>query len=201
MCGIAGIVYDIAASGPDPVTLRKMIQVLRHRGPDECGIFMDDQVGLAHDRLSIIDLSSGVQPIHNEDKSLWIVYNGEVFNYPQLREDLEKKGHRFYTTTDTEVVLHLFEEMGKLAKKHGLATSTNRVGSMGCLFFTDQEVVEFDSAQSCDTQRFASMFCSMLQRGVYLAPSQFEAAFVSLAHDQEDIDKTLAAADEVFREI
>ena len=72
---------------------------------------------------------------------------------------------------------------------------------MGCLFFTEQKVVDFDSAQTSDTQKFAHLFCAMLARGVYLAPSQFEAAFVSLAHDQEDIDKTLAAADEVFKEI
>ena len=72
---------------------------------------------------------------------------------------------------------------------------------MGCLFFTDQPVVDFDSAQTADTQKFAQMFCAMLQQGVYLAPSQFEAAFVSLAHDQEDIAITLAAADEALKEI
>ena len=72
---------------------------------------------------------------------------------------------------------------------------------MGCLFFTEQRVVDFDSAQSVDTQKFAHMFCAMLERGVYLAPSQFEAAFVSLAHDQDDIHKTLEAADEVFKQI
>lgn len=89
-----------------------MIGVLCHRGPDEAGIYLDDRVGLGHVRLSIIDLSSGVQPIHNEDKSLWIVYNGEVFNYVELRRDLERKSHRFYTSSDTEVVLHLYEEQG-----------------------------------------------------------------------------------------
>jgi len=89
-----------------------MIGALCHRGPDETGVYLDDQVGLGHARLSIIDLSSGVQPIHNEDKSLWIVYNGEVFNYPELKEKLLQKGHRFYTTSDTEVVLHLYEEQG-----------------------------------------------------------------------------------------
>jgi asparagine synthase (glutamine-hydrolysing) len=89
-----------------------MIGALRHRGPDETGIYLDDHVALGNARLSIIDLSSGTQPIHNEDKSLWIVYNGEVFNYPELKEGLLKKGHRFYTTSDTEVVLHLYEEQG-----------------------------------------------------------------------------------------
>jgi asparagine synthase (glutamine-hydrolysing) len=81
-----------------------------------CGIagicHIDDPAGLGHARLSIIDLSSGVQPIHNEGESFWIVYNGEVFNYPELKEALEQKGHCFYTTSDTEVVLHLYEELG-----------------------------------------------------------------------------------------
>jgi asparagine synthase (glutamine-hydrolysing) len=89
-----------------------MIGVLGHRGPDETGVYIDDQVGLGHARLSIVDLTSGVQPIHNEDKTLWIIYNGEVFNYPELTEALLCKGHRFYTTSDTEVILHLYEEEG-----------------------------------------------------------------------------------------
>ncbi len=112
MCGIAGICH---IDGPDGVSLnaiKSMIGVLGHRGPDETGVYLDDYVGLGHARLSIIDLSSGVQPIHNEDKSMWIVYNGEVFNYVELRQALERKGHRFYTTSDTEVVLHLYEEEG-----------------------------------------------------------------------------------------
>lgn len=112
MCGIAGIVnlghqqpisYDI---------LKKMVSIQRHRGPDETGAYLDDTVGLAHARLSIIDLSEGIQPIHNEDKTLWIIYNGEVFNYPELRLELVNRGHRFYTTSDTEVILHLYEERG-----------------------------------------------------------------------------------------
>ena len=86
--------------------------VLSHRGPDEAGIYIDDSVGLGHTRLSIIDLSTGTQPMHNEDETLWITYNGEIFNYPELREGLLTRGHRFYTTTDTEVLLHLFEEKG-----------------------------------------------------------------------------------------
>ena len=96
---------------------------------------------------------------------------------------------------------YLFEEMSRLATKHKIPSSMNRVGSMGSVFFTAQKVVDFDTAQTSDTQRFAHMFCAMLERGVYLAPSQFEAAFVSLAHDQEDIDKTLAAANEVLKEL
>jgi glutamate-1-semialdehyde 2,1-aminomutase len=112
-----------------------------------------------------------------------------LLNKPGVYDQLEERSN------------YLFHEMSRLAAKHQVASTMNRVGSMGCLFFTEQRVVDFDSAQSVDTQKFAHMFCAMLERGVYLAPSQFEAAFVSLAHDQEDIDKTLAAADEVFREI
>jgi len=98
-----------------------MTGVLCHRGPDESGIYLDDRVGLGHARLSIIDLSSGVQPIHNEDESMWIVYNGEIFNYVELKQNLLQKGHRFYTTSDTEVLLHLYEEEGPgcLAKLNG----------------------------------------------------------------------------------
>ena len=92
--------------------MKRMIGALHHRGPDESGIYLDDWVGLGHARLSIIDLSGGTQPIHNENKNLWIVYNGEVFNYPELREELLNKGHNFYTMSDTEVVIHLFEEKG-----------------------------------------------------------------------------------------
>jgi len=112
MCGIAGICHINSPDGVSLDCIMSMIGALCHRGPDETGVYLDDQVGLGHARLSIIDLSSGVQPIHNEDKSLWIVYNGEVFNYPELKEKLLQKGHRFYTTSDTEVVLHLYEEQG-----------------------------------------------------------------------------------------
>jgi asparagine synthase (glutamine-hydrolysing) len=93
-------------------TLRRMVEVLAHRGPDETGLYIDDRAGLGHARLSIIDLAGGVQPIHNEDESLWIVYNGEVYNYPELRSQLQQQGHRFYTATDTEVILHFYEQYG-----------------------------------------------------------------------------------------
>ena len=112
MCGITGI-FNV--NGPAPISrelLNRMINVARHRGPDATGIYLDDWIGLGHARLSIIDISGGSQPIHNEDETLWIVYNGEVFNYPELRQGLLDRGHRFSTSTDTEVILHLFEEKG-----------------------------------------------------------------------------------------
>lgn len=90
-----------------------MAGALEHRGPDGAGLYLDDNAGLAHTRLSIIDLEGGAQPIGNEDGTLWIVYNGEVFNYPELRERLVAGGHRFTTSTDTEVILHLYEEQGE----------------------------------------------------------------------------------------
>lgn len=110
MCGICGI---LNLKSPAPIStnhLRRMTFALRHRGPDETGAYVDNWVGLAQSRLSIIDLSGGSQPIHNEDKTLWIIFNGEIFNYPEIRESLLKIGHKFYTTTDTEVILHLYEE-------------------------------------------------------------------------------------------
>jgi asparagine synthase (glutamine-hydrolysing) len=112
MCGITGIYQPDAPGEVQEITLRRMLGALRHRGPDQFGIYLDDQVGLGSARLSIIDLSSGQQPISNEDETLWIVFNGEIFNYVELRPELEARGHRFTTNTDTEVVIHLYEEYG-----------------------------------------------------------------------------------------
>ncbi len=112
MCGIAGKFVQNSPRKISVELMQSMIGILQHRGPDECGIYIDDYIGLGHARLSIIDLAGGSQPIHNEDQSLWIVYNGEIFNYIELKERLVKKGHHFYTDTDTEVVLHLYEEKG-----------------------------------------------------------------------------------------
>ena len=113
MCGIAGI-CPLKPDAAIPLnTLLRMTGILRHRGPDQTGIYIDDGIGMGHARLSIIDLSSGLQPICNEDQTLWIVYNGEVFNYKELYDDLASRGHSFYTTSDTEVILHMYEEFGK----------------------------------------------------------------------------------------
>ena len=90
-----------------------MIETLRHRGPDDTGFFIDDGIGLASARLSIIDIEGGHQPIHNEDGTIHVTYNGEIYNFNQLRRDLESKGHRFYTRSDTEVIVHSYEEYGE----------------------------------------------------------------------------------------
>jgi len=112
MCGIAGIVNLADADAIDEQGIRRMLAMIRHRGPDQFGIYLDRFAGLGNARLSIIDLSSGQQPISNEDGTLWIVFNGEIFNYLELRPELEARGHRFATKCDTEVIVHAFEEFG-----------------------------------------------------------------------------------------
>ena len=112
MCGIAGILNLTGLVPPSQEQITVMISTLRHRGPDECGTYRDERIALGHLRLSIIGIDGGTQPICNENGSLWIVYNGEAFNYIELKEDLLKKGHCFTTATDTEVLLHLYEEYG-----------------------------------------------------------------------------------------
>ena len=112
MCGIAGIFNLADRPPPERTTLEAMITRVHHRGPDGFGYFEAPRVGLAHARLSIIDLATGDQPIRNEDGSVWVVFNGEIFNYVELRADLERAGHRFYTTSDTEVIVHLYEQHG-----------------------------------------------------------------------------------------
>jgi asparagine synthase (glutamine-hydrolysing) len=113
MCGIAGILAVDPQCVPERESLERMVRSIAHRGPDGAGFHLEPGVGLGHARLSIIDLSGGAQPIHNEDQTVWITYNGEVFNYIELRETLEQRGHRFYTQTDTEVLVHLYEEKGE----------------------------------------------------------------------------------------
>jgi asparagine synthase (glutamine-hydrolysing) len=112
MCGIAGN-FNSDGRPVDPALLSRMAAALGHRGPDERGWHADGPLGLANARLSIIDVAGGHQPMANRDRSIWITYNGEIFNYVELRADLERKGHQFTTHSDTEVILHLYEEMGE----------------------------------------------------------------------------------------
>lgn len=112
MCGIAGFYQIIKQANPDRQTLERMIYPLQHRGPDDFGFYAGPRAGLAHARLSIIDLEGGWQPLANEDKTLWIAFNGEIFNYPELREEFLDRGHTFTTHSDTEVIIHLYEELG-----------------------------------------------------------------------------------------
>ena len=118
MCGICGILNIDGDRKIDPDQLKKMTQVIIHRGPDDVGYYIKDDIGLGVRRLSIIDLTTGHQPISNEDKSVWIVLNGEIYNFLELKDNLIKKGHRFRTKTDTETIVHLYEEYGTECVKH-----------------------------------------------------------------------------------
>ena len=112
MCGIAGL-FNLNNNPVSADVLKNMLSQIRYRGPDECGIYIDDSVGIGNVRLSIIDLSTGQQPMSNSDKTLWIVFNGEIFNYLELREDLIRKGATFNTLSDTEVILKYYEYYGE----------------------------------------------------------------------------------------
>ena len=120
MCGIAG--YVLAHDRADQETVARMCDQIRYRGPDDSGYYVDGRCALGMRRLSIIDLAGGHQPIPNEDRSLWVVYNGEVYNYQELHRDLAGRGHRFTTVSDTETLLHLHEEdgVGGLHKLRGM---------------------------------------------------------------------------------
>jgi asparagine synthase (glutamine-hydrolysing) len=118
MCGIAGFVESSGTAAPlgldaSRALAHQMCEVIRHRGPDDEGVWVDRGVALGMRRLSIIDLSTGHQPIHNEDRTVWVVFNGEIYNFRELRAELESHGHTFYTSTDTEVIVHAYEQWGR----------------------------------------------------------------------------------------
>ena len=117
MCGIVGFVRN-DGKPVDEQLLARMNDAIRHRGPDEDGFYINGSVGLAMRRLAIIDLKSGQQPIHNQDRTSWIVFNGEIYNYLELREKLENLGHTFYTNSDTEAIVHAYDEFGADCPKH-----------------------------------------------------------------------------------
>ncbi len=118
MCGIAGIIYHDAEQHVSENELMRMVAQIAHRGPDGSGCYVKNNIGLGHARLSIIDLEGGRQPIHNEDHSVWVSFNGEIFNFVELKRELEGRGHRFYTQSDTEVIVHLYEEYGDAFVNH-----------------------------------------------------------------------------------
>jgi asparagine synthase (glutamine-hydrolysing) len=118
MCGICGIIISDVKKPVDKSLVEEMCKTIIHRGPDDQGIYVKGNVGLGSRRLSIIDLESGKQPIHNEDESVWIVFNGEIYNYPDLMQLLERRGHRFYTHSDTEAIVHAYEEFGEEFLQH-----------------------------------------------------------------------------------
>jgi len=109
VCGICGVI-NFTDAAVDTGLLRDMVRTIRHRGPDAVGYYNNQRAGLGHARLSIVDIAGGGQPMHNADRSLWITFNGEIFNHVELRAELMKRGHRFVSRSDTEVILHLYQE-------------------------------------------------------------------------------------------
>jgi asparagine synthase (glutamine-hydrolysing) len=160
MCGICGkFVFD-PDGGVSQLLLKGMADAIRHRGPDDEGFYISGQVGLGFRRLSIIDLSGGHQPLSNEDGTVWIVFNGEIYNYQELRQELQGKGHVFSTKTDTEVIVHLYEEYGadcvkKLRGMFGFAIwdaankslfmARDRVGIKPLYYYLDGKFISFGS--------------------------------------------------------
>src|SRR5512138_2698499 len=114
MCGVAGVVSLRSGLPPPPrAACAAMVASLRHRGPDEAGLYRDARCALGHARLSIVDLAGGTQPLSNEDGTLWVSFNGEIYNHVELRAELEPLGHVFRTRSDTEVIVHAFEAWGE----------------------------------------------------------------------------------------
>ena len=162
MCGIAGIVFRDGQRPVEPSDLQAMARALRHRGPDDEGSLIDGSVGLTMRRLSVIDVGGGRQPIWNEDRSVAVVQNGEIYNFPDLRDDLAKRGHDFSTRSDTETIVHLYEETGAVAdlpaRLHGmfafalfdraraiLVLARDRAGKKPLYLYRDGAVLAFAS--------------------------------------------------------
>src|SRR5246500_988388 len=118
MCGICGVFHTDGARRVERQTLADMNKKIVHRGPDDDCILVEANIGLGMRRLSIIDIQTGHQPICNEEENVWIVYNGELYNHQELRQDLEARGHRYRTKSDTETIVHLYEEYGRGCVKY-----------------------------------------------------------------------------------
>lgn len=160
MCGIAGVLYTDQHRPAETSTLRAMGNAIAHRGPDGAGIFRSRNLGMIHRRLAIIDLEGGNQPIANEDGSINVVFNGEIYNYPELREQLISRGHQFRTHSDTEVLVHLYEEYGDDLVRHlrgmfafalwderhrRLLLARDHVGQKPLYFYRDDDKLIFGS--------------------------------------------------------
>ena len=158
MCGVTGYIDRFEKA--EVSVINRMLTRIKYRGPDECGIYVNENTGFGSVRLSIIDLAGGQQPLPNEDLSLWIVFNGEIFNYPELRTELIDKGHKFRTKSDTEVIIHLYEEYGEncLTKLNGqfvfsiwdknkdeMFLARDRVGIRPLFYYHSQDLFVFGS--------------------------------------------------------
>src|SRR3979411_1089543 len=118
MCGICGQLNFVRNEPVEPETIRRMTESIRHRGPDDKGYFFDGPVGLGFRRLSIIDLAGGHQPMSDAEETVWVILNGEIYNFKELRAELEERGHRFRTNSDTEVIIHGYKEWGADVLNH-----------------------------------------------------------------------------------
>src|SRR6185312_15823693 len=159
MCGIAGFVTTEPGSGSQAL-LERMTDAIRHRGPDDSGFFQDEFAALGHRRLSIVDLALGHQPLCNESRDVWIAFHGEIFNHADLRPDLEKAGHHYLTHSDTETIVHAYEQYGAdcVAKLRGmfafaiwdqrqrtLFCARDRMGKKPLYYYWDGKVFAFAS--------------------------------------------------------
>src|SRR6185312_8323961 len=160
MCGITGIVHFDRDKAISPAVLKNMSDSIYHRGPDDEGLYINQNVGLGFRRLSIIDLSTGHQPLSNQNDRIYIVFNGEIYNYLEQRKKLKQKGYTFKTTTDTEVILHLYQEYGVDClqylrgmfafaiwdgNKQQLFCARDRFGIKPFYFYSDEEKFVFGS--------------------------------------------------------
>lgn len=160
MCGITGLTYFNKEAKINPVLLKNMTDVIHHRGPDDEGFYINGNIGLGFRRLSIIDLHTGHQPLSNEDGTIWIIFNGEIYNYQELQDSLIKQGHIFRTKTDTETIVHLYEQYGTNClqylrgmfafaiwdnKKNQLFCARDRFGIKPFYYYQDNEKFVFGS--------------------------------------------------------
>src|SRR5438270_3649615 len=113
MCGICGIFEPGRERVVDRALVKRMADTISHRGPDDDGFYCERGIGLGHRRLSIIDLEGGHQPLANEDETIWVVFNGEIYNFEELNQRYLRAGHHFRTRSDTETIVHLYEELGE----------------------------------------------------------------------------------------
>ena len=168
MCGITGIFH------PDPLfpipssILHRMSRILNHRGPDDEGYYIGEGVGLGQQRLSIIDLAGGKQPVQNENGKLQVIFNGEIFNYIELTASLKSRGHRFSTRSDTEVLVHLYEDFGEKFVEH--------LNGQFAIALWDSEKRELILAR--DRVGIRPLFYTRLSDGVFLFGSRFKSIFV-----------------------
>src|SRR5207302_11091166 len=118
MCGIVGIVSVDGLAEDAAARTVAMRDILAHRGPDDAGLYTDDRAALGHRRLSIVDLGTAHQPLANENDTIWITYNGEIYNHAEIRRDLEARGHQYKTRSDTETIVHAYEQWGDDCVRH-----------------------------------------------------------------------------------